>query len=598
MQTENAYQPRHRTHRKQWYRWGIISFFLALIITFGVILLIFADRANQEQSNPYPEAVQTDGQGTLYPLIVNGDISTQHDVLVDNEEFFVPYELFLEHIDDTVSYDEASETFIFTANNEVVTLQSMYLTNELKDEQVTLNFPVRNIDGQSYIPFSPFEQVYPVEFKYYDESQIVELNTFNTPKMKAEVSIPADHQEDELPTTFIRTEPTYQAPYVTDIQHGTPVEMLEERENWYQVKSNEGWIGYIPKDEVTINGAEVEEWTKPERTYAPWNPIAGKINLTWEHVVSRNPDTDNIEPMNGVNVVSPTWFHLKDGTGGLKNLADKQYVSWAHGNGYQVWGLVTNDFNPDMTHELLSSYENRKNMINQLIYYSELYNLDGINVDFENVYLKDKENLVQFMRELTPYLHEMGLVVSIDVTIKSDSEMWSLFLDREKLAGIVDYMMVMTYDEHWGSSPVAGSVASLPWVERGLQGVLEEVPNEKLVLGVPFYTRIWAEEETADGSTNVSSRAFSMNGVNDWIEENNVQLTVDQSSGQYYGEYYDDEEQIRYRVWLEDEYSMAQRIELVHKYDLAGVASWRRGFEETQIWDVIQKGLEQRLNEQ
>src|SRR5690606_30297723 len=112
------------------------------------------------------------------------------------------------------------------------------------------------------------------------------------------------------------------------------------------------------------------------------------------------------------------------------------------------------------------------------------------------------------MRELTPLLHEAGLTVSIDVTFAGGSDTWSKFLDRPTLGSIVDYMMVMAYDEHWAASPVAGSVASLPWVEKGMRAMIEQqgVPAEKLLLGVPLYTRIWTEE-TVDGKKKVSSKA-------------------------------------------------------------------------------------------
>lgn len=222
--------------------------------------------------------------------------------------------------------------------------------------------------------------------------------------------------------------------------------------------------------------------------------------------------------MSGLQVVSPTWFHLqKDGL--VKNVADKKYVEWAHKKGYQVWGLFSNSFDAKLTNSMLNDPKLRIKVIKQLLSYVELYQLDGINVDFENVYLKDKEELVQFLRELTPLLHEKGRTVSIDVTVKSLSENWSMFYDRKKIGEIVDYVMLMAYDEHWATSPKAGSVASIPWVEKGIKGILEEVPNDKLILGVPFYTRLWKEEIDETGNKKVTSKTFTMEQTKEWIKK-------------------------------------------------------------------------------
>jgi len=206
--------------------------------------------------------------------------------------------------------------------------------------------------------------------------------------------------------------------------------------------------------------------------------------------------------------------------------------------------------------------------------------------------LKDKELLTQFVRELTPYLHEQDAVVSIDVTIRGGSEMWSLFYDRRALGQVVDYMMVMTYDEHWAASPVAGSVASLPWVEKGIRDIIREdlVQSSKIVLGIPYYTRVWSEE-IIDGQTKVSSQAVFMSRVQNIIEEKGLTPVFLPDIGQHYVEYREDG--VLNKIWIEDEVSIKSRIELVKKLDLAGVASWRRGYETPQIWDVVKETLEQ-----
>jgi len=290
--------------------------------------------------------------------------------------------------------------------------------------------------------------------------------------------------------------------------------------------------------------------------------------------------------MPGLNVVSPTWFHVIDSEGTVQNLADMTYVKWAHERGYQVWGLVTNGFSRSRTRVVLPDSAKRSKIARQLLCYAKLYDLDGINLDFENFYLSEKDDYVALATELADMAHREGLVVSVDVTFLSSSEVWSRCFDRPALAAVCDYVMVMAYDEHTAGGH-AGPVGSLPWVESGLARLLDagEVPREKLVLGVPFYTRLWAEEP----GKNPSVTTYSMTGVNKLIADKRLVPIWDPEAGQNYVEYREDG--IRYRLWIEDEASTAARVRLVQKYGLAGVAAWRRGFEVPATWQVIQREL-------
>jgi len=289
-----------------------------------------------------------------------------------------------------------------------------------------------------------------------------------------------------------------------------------------------------------------------------------------------------------LDVVSPTWFAVVDGEGNVANNADIEYVNWAHKNGYQVWGLVTNDFNPDITHDFLNNTDIREKIISQILIYARLYKLDGINIDFENIYVKDRDMLTQFMRELYPLCREQGLTLSMDVTFISASTNWSQCYDRKALAEAVDYMAVMAYDQHWASSPKAGSVAQYKWVENNLKRILDEVPAEKVILGMPFYTRLW-QEEKVDGKVKVSSKALSMEKVQSILKEKKPEVVWDEESGQYYAQY--TENNITYKIWIEDAESINLKSSLVNKYNLAGAAAWRRGFETEDIWPVIAQNL-------
>jgi len=568
---------------------GIIALLLSFMMTsiaLGIFLYI-ETKPNMEQGTNIPERIKIEG-GELFPILIDGKLQEEFALVKAGQDVFLSVDFLKKRIDPTIHVDPNTEAIIITTENKHIHLKTTVLTELVKGEKVNLQFPVTKHDNSLFLPYAVIQRIYNLEYLLHETSGVIEVISPNHRYIEGETKA-RENKEEKI---YIRLEPNIKSKYVTSLEGLTKVKIYSEKDDWYYIQTKDGYIGYASKKDITLKELQVSKQKKIEqKVHIPWKPIGEKIHVTWEHVVKRNPNTDKIGSLPGVQVVSPTWFHLKTNEGTLENLADPQYVTWAHKEGYQVWGLVTNHFDPDLTHSILNSYELRRKVILQLLYFAEIYDLDGINIDFENVYMKDKDNLVQFVREMRPLMREQGLVISIDVTVKSTSEQWSKFLDRKALGELVDYMLVMTYDEHWASSPKAGSVASLPWVEKGLQGILEEVSNEKILLGVPFYTRLWKEVEI-DGKIKVSSKAYSMPGIEKWLKEKSVPLQYDEKSGQFYGEYFDQEENARYKVWLEDESSMAKRVDLVHKYQLAGVASWRRGFEKPVIWDVIKEGLE------
>lgn len=549
---------------------------LFLFAIFGGIYWFFVLRASTEHVQPY------DGDKNV---IVYEGSRKEASYLLESEQILLPFEFIKEHIDPSIYWDEPTRSVIVTTKDKVLRMESGEVVAYLNKKPVDLLVPVKEVEGKQYVPLDPLKKLYPYSFELKEETGVLVVEKEGYEIQQAKVMGTDEKQA-------VRIGASHRTPIVAELSPGEIVDILGNKEDYYRVMTASGIGGYLPETSVEMTDMrEVElEHVTSTGQHTLWKP-EGKINLVWEQVVNKNPDVSKIGAMPGVNVVSPTWFEMKDAEGNLLNRADPAYVKWAHQRGYKVWGLVTNGFNPDWTKEVLGSYDKRDKLIAQLLYYAHLYDLDGINIDFENVYLEEKEELVQFVRELTPYLHQQGLTVSIDVTIKSNAKQWSMFLDRKALAEVVDYVAVMTYDEHWASSPKAGSVASLPWVEKGLQGVLEEVPNEKLLLGVPFYTRLWKETKQADGTVKVSSKAYSMTKAQEWIQERKLTPVLDEASGQQYVEYKDPKDGSVYKMWLEDVSSMKKRMEIIHKYDLAGVASWRRGLEVPEIWQAIDEGL-------
>ncbi|WP_166245136.1 glycosyl hydrolase family 18 protein [Paenibacillus turpanensis] len=525
-------------------------------------------------------------EGLTQPVFYQGSIVGE-SAIGSGEALKIPVETVKELLDPAILYEEASDSVIITSKDKVIRLRTDQLEAAVNGVPFTLRFPVEKQGSTVYVPAQPLIEVYGAKFIQTDSGAVILHKQGDALQYGTIVS--GSRKSDGK--RAVRSAQGRQFPIVSEVDSSERHYIWGEKDGWYFVQSERTGIqGYVDKRFFTLGERKVEPLRQEKQAFTPWKPIGGKINATWEHVVSRNPDTRKIGEMPGLNVISPTWFHIADGDGNLKNMADSAYVKWAHDRGYKVWALFSNSFEPKITAEALKTYDKRMHMIRQLVSFAGLYKLDGINIDFENVYLENKDELTQFVRELTPLMHEQGLVVSIDVTFKSTNEMWSMFYDREALAEVVDFMMVMAYDEHWATSPKSGSVASLPWVEKGIVRIMEEdnVPASKLILGIPFYTRVWTEK-LEDGKTKVSSKAVTMDAVKRLMEERKLTPVYKEEAGQDYIEFKDGD--TLQRVWIENEASIRKRVELVHKYGLAGVATWRRGFERPEIWNTIQDEL-------
>lgn len=314
-----------------------------------------------------------------------------------------------------------------------------------------------------------------------------------------------------------------------------------------------------------------------------------KINLVWQPTFDAEDNLAYAEKVPGVNVVSPSFFAIVNEDGLVEDKADAAYVDNLHQKGYKVWALVTNSFDPELTQGLLANADARKYAVEQLIYLCKKYDLDGLNLDFENIHDEDQAALTLFVKEIATAIRSEGKVISIDVTVPSTTPDWSKCYDRKALGEIVDYVMLMAYDEHWRSSKVSGSVASIGWVETNLQKTLLEIPASKVVLGIPFYTRLWQEK---DGIV-VQARTLTMEDTERLIDEKHVLPCWDSKLGQYYFSY--EENGFLYRVWQEEQRSLAHKAQLVSCYNLAGIASWRRGFERPETWQTLKKALEPAL---
>lgn len=310
----------------------------------------------------------------------------------------------------------------------------------------------------------------------------------------------------------------------------------------------------------------------------------------WNGDVSAEELRTQVEQASGLDVSLPTWFILKDSKGGLTDKSDSNLVNWLHERGIEVHPLIHNQFDDEITHRFLSSKKAQLKWINALVARAKTLHLDGLNLDFEGVSGKDRVLFTAFAKRFAIYVKNAGLTVSIDLN-RGDSK-WDdkTAFDRKEIAPSFDYIAIMTYDEHYRGSKTAGSVASLQWVKEGVELFLNDgIRRDQLLLGVPFYTRMWKVNNDGmpivDSKGKTSNRTVWMRDLPTWITGNPTSSQSDQQAGTLrYNLTVEDE---KYSVWQEDATTMQQRFQIAKEYDLHGVAAWRLGFEPADLWEQL-----------
>lgn len=494
--------------------------------------------------------------------IVLGTEKLDERGLVDGDRVYLPLNVVNTYLNQRYYWDSANQQVLYATPSELTAVAASSESGDqvwLKDDTVYLNLTYiqQYTDIDAYISKEP----YRIAIQY----QFDNIKTVTVKK-----------------NTSIRYRGGIKSPVVTSVKKGAQLRLIEELDNWDQVATDDGYIGYIDKKNVG-KASETTFDRNFEREQYSYLTMDGKVNMVWHQVTSTDANAyfaDATANMTGVNVISPTWFYLLDTSGNIANISSADYVAQAHEKGLKVWGLIDNFTQEVSTTETLSNTAARQNIISQLIQAATSVGMDGINVDFESLSEDVGIHFLEFLRELSIECHKNNLVLSVDNPVPED---FTSHYDRAEQGRVVDYVIIMGYDEHYVGSE-AGSVASLPWVEQGIQDTLAEVPAERVINAVPFYTRLW---RTTGG--NVTSEAIGMDQAQQVISENNVETYWDKTTSQNYGKY--DIDNSTYQIWIEDSQSIAEKVKLVSKYNLAGVSAWKLGFENSGIWQVISDNL-------
>ncbi|WP_454207782.1 glycosyl hydrolase family 18 protein [Peptoniphilus sp. Marseille-Q6390] len=492
------------------------------------------------------------------------------DFCIEDGMIYLSLDYIKEYLDKGIEYDESTGEVKINNNHANKILKLNEYEAKFNSGTIDLRAPVIEKSGKIMLPIEAFIYDYDVRLRYNKDIRLLLLDY-------------RDKEYDLTKTTsetLLRESASKRSPIIKKLPKGEELYVYEEKGKFYKVRMPEGYAGYVLKKDLDENFEKVSLKSTSKNT------SDGPINLTWDYTYAEHSEDkiNQIKDIKGLDVIIPTWFSIRNGNGDMIDRGNQNYIKKYKDLGIDVWAYLDNSFDPNITHEALSNENTRKKVINKTLELCKKYGMKGINIDFEHTKIDDRDYITDFVREFRQAAGD-DFIITVDVTPQISADVTKEPYDRKALAEIADYMVVMAYDQHWGSSDKAGSVAQYKWVEGSVNVLFRSIPNKKMILGVPLYTRLWKE---AGGK--VTSKTISMDEVARIIAAKGLKPVWDKESQQNYIEY--QENNADYKIWIEDANSLEKKVSLVNKYNLAGVGSWRLGFETPNIWDVISKELD------
>ena len=510
------------------------------------------------------------------PIILQDEMIEEHAKIWDNTCYFDLATVHL-YLNDRFYEDKIEGLLLYTLPDKIIQTEigtSAYQASH--DGLNDIGYVISRYEGDVlYIAADYVKMFTNFSYELFTEPYHMQLYTEWNERQVARVS----------KDTQVRYQGGIKSDILADVSAGDSVIILEEMEKWSKVKTQDSYIGYVENKRLTDKQSEepipVTDYYEPEYINISKDY---KINLAW-HAIYSTAGNDTLNEVlantRGVNVISPTWFVLTGAEGKFTSFASKDYVNRAHDMGLEVWALISNITDTETLdmYELLSKTSTRTAIINNLINTAKEYNLDGLNIDFEDIGVDTGEAFIEFIRELSIPCRANRIVLSVDNYVPMG---YNDYYRRDEQGIVADYVIIMGYDEHHGNSEEAGSVASIDFVEKGIANTIAEVPAEKVINAVPFYTRIW---ET--NGTTVSSQVVGMEMADEYVANHSIEIRWDEKTCQNYGEYQSGNS--IYQVWLEDDESIRVKLNVMDNYKIAGVAEWRLGLEKPSVWTAIEE---------
>ena len=563
-----------RAKREEKEKSKIISKLIIVALFLGIVYLVLKIAPN------YFNNEITDKSN----LVINNSNVTKSlkkDIIIENGEIYISKEDIENFFDPYIYYDQKYNQIITTSNTQVASmvLGEKYVTRN--GSRLETNGAVMQKEDTIYIPFSSLKDVYNIDLSYIEISNTITVDS------KDRKYVIADSKKD----SYVKAYPTVFSRNVDKIEKGETVTVVQNEENnnqeengWTEVRTDTGKLGYVKSNTlehelVYRNAMEIKKQNE------------GNISMVWDYYSEYvyAPDRNSTD-IKGVNVVSPTMFTLvNEGKGKIAENVGQEgidYINWAHSNGYEVWPSIANSPYIETTSEIMNDYNLRQELIENIVGLVIKYDLDGINIDFEYMHDEDIDLFSRFIIELKPRLTEIGAILSVDVTAPDGSEEWSLCYDRNVIGDVADYIVFMAYDQYGEFSDKAGTTAGYDWIKANLNKFVgqEGVDPEKIILGIPFFTRVWEEQN----GKLVSNSTVDMKKIDKVVPEG-ASKVWDDNLKQYYIEF--EEDGLKNRIWVEDEESIKAKLSLVKEYNLAGAAYWEKDREPETIWNVISEEL-------
>ena len=543
------------------------------LIALGIVAVIFVVA---------PNYTMEEDDGKTHLIINNNNLTSSdrlsNDVLIENGVIYLSEQDISRFFDNYLYYESKYNQYITTSNTKVATIEVGSNKMEVNGISTTISGTIIEREGPDgnkvvYLPFSEMKDIYNVEIQNIEETNIILIDSLDREQITAEAT--KDFSVKLKTKFFSRT--------IDKVKKGEQVIVISKTDNgWAKIRTANGKIGYVKADKLQ-NEQKVRDNMEQEKQIEN-----EKISMVFDYYSeSRVAPNRNGTEIAGVNVVSPSFFVLKElGKGEIIDKVGengKKYIEWAKENDYKVWAMFANDSKIETTSEILNDYKIRKQTIESIVDLAVQYGIDGINLDFENIYKEDKDVFTRFVIELYPRLKDLGMSLTVDVTAPDGGENWSLCYDRDALADNCDYLVYMGYDQNNASSTKAGPVAGYNWVRTNVNKFLgqEDVDSSKLILAIPFYTRVWTEDETGK---LIKSSIVNMKDV-DTLINGKAEKQWDEVTRQNYVEY--KQGQNTCKIWIEDLDSIREKLLLANEKELAGVAFWEKDRESEEVWDLI-----------
>lgn len=569
---------------------------LPVIAFIAVVVLIIAIIGITSLAKKYTPSKERMDLSEYFNILSDDEIAIvlnrekiEYKAKIINNEIYLDYKFVHDYINPRFYWDENENILLYATSNGLISAYAdanSYLTNKSTTDY---KCPVVKATSDSALIEIDFVLKYS-DFTYelFEKPNRLVMNN-EWGKIET-ASVKKDTQ--------LRVKGGIKSDILEDLEKGSSINVIEAGDNWTKVMSPDGVIGYIKSKYVVDN--ETVKLKNPDyvEDKLPHIEKDFKICMAWHQVTtsSANSDIANvISSTKGVNVISPTWFYLNDNKGNIVDLASSNYVNYCHQQGIEVWALVSNLENPDVDSTyVLTHTSTRQYLVNQIIAAAIKYELDGINLDFEALDGNAVgDAYIQFVRELAIKCSNNGIVLSVDNYVPTS---YTAFYNRKEQANFADYVVIMGYDEHYKGSD-AGSVSSLKWVDQGVRDTLESVPENQVILGMPFYTRLWslvANEADTESATEedaityeTTSTVYGMTSAANLLKEKGIQPEWIAEDGQNYATW--NEGNVTYKIWLENASSTEERLKLVSQYSLAGASFWKLGFESSDVWDTVIK---------